>query len=422
MARFSGGSGGGSGAPGPTGPEGPQGPTGATGEAGPAGADGAPGADGEGFNWRGEWSSQQVEPYVSGDVVRYNGIVYLAISELGGMVPAGGGTPSESESDGWTPMVYDGVGGGGDSPITYDANDNTFIGANSLSNVTDGLYNAAIGPDVLVANTIGNGNVGIGVSALFSNTSGNNNIAIGINPSRFNTTGGNNIALGNSALRNNTIGGNNVAIGPNSSFNNTEGQENVAIGSQALQLSTTGIQNVGIGNIAGRNNTGSTNVFIGFRAGDNQTAGSNNIIVGTLAQPSANNVSNQITFGNSSITSLRCQVTTITALSDQRDKKDILDLGYGLNLINMLRPVEFTWNTRDEAIVDVTDIGFIAQELAEVEDSFEDSERLRLTLRDNPEKLEATPGRLLPIAIKAIQELSQQNAELLARVEALENK
>jgi hypothetical protein len=45
-----------------------------------------------------------------------------------------------------------------------------------------------------------------------------------------------------------------------------------------------------------------------------------------------------------------------------------------------------------------------------------------LTLRDNPEKLEATPGRLLPIAIKAIQELAQQNADLLARIESLENK
>jgi hypothetical protein len=87
----------------------------------------------------------------------------------------------------------------------------------------------------------------------------------------------------------------------------------------------------------------------------------------------------------------------------------------------MLRPVEFIWDTRDGSISNKPDIGFIAQELAEVEDSLGDSERLNLTLRDNPEKLEATPGRLLPIAIKAIQELSQQNAELLARIEKLEN-
>jgi hypothetical protein len=132
-------------------------------------------------------------------------------------------------------------------------------------------------------------------------------------------------------------------------------------------------------------------------------------------------VSNQITLGNSSITSLRCQVTTITALSDERDKKDIADIAYGVDFINKLRPVSFTWEARDGSITDKPDIGFIAQELAAVEDEQNDSERLRLTLRDNEDRLEATPGRLLPIAIKAIQELSQQNAELLARIEALES-
>ena len=39
---------------------------------------------------------------------------------------------------------------------------------------------------------------------------------------------------------------------------------------------------------------------------------------------------------------------------------------------------------------------------------------------DNPDKLEAKYGNLLPIAIKAIQELSAQNAELTTRLEALE--
>jgi hypothetical protein len=179
---------------------------------------------------------------------------------------------------------------------------------------------------------------------------------------------------------------------------------NVAVGYQALLLDTSGANNTAIGN----------------GAGSTITTGSNNTVVGNAAAPVSATTSNSITLGNSSVASLRCQVTTITALSDQRDKKDILDLGYGLNFVNMLRPVEFTWDTRDGLISNKPDIGFIAQELAEVEDSLNDSERLSLTLRDNPEKLEATPGRLLPIAIKAIQELSQQNAELLARVEELE--
>jgi hypothetical protein len=69
------------------------------------------GADGTGFNWRGNWDSQPMEPYVAGDVVRYDGIVYLAISELGGMIPAGSGTPTEELYDGWIPVVYDGAQG-----------------------------------------------------------------------------------------------------------------------------------------------------------------------------------------------------------------------------------------------------------------------------------------------------------------------
>lgn len=103
MARFYGGVGGGSGESGPPGPAGPQ---------GPAGADGAPGADGQGFNWRGDWSSNPSPAYVAGDVVRYNEVLFLAADGAGGMYPAGSGTPTTSPGfSGWTPMVYDGADG-----------------------------------------------------------------------------------------------------------------------------------------------------------------------------------------------------------------------------------------------------------------------------------------------------------------------
>ena len=55
------------------------------------------------------------------------------------------------------------------------------------------------------------------------------------------------------------------------------------------------------------------------------------------------------------------------------------------------------------------DIGFIAQELQTVDDDY-----LSLVYDSNPEKLEATYGRLIPVLVKAIQELS-------AKVTALEN-
>lgn len=67
---------------------------------------------------------------------------------------------------------------------------------------------------------------------------------------------------------------------------------------------------------------------------------------------------------------------------------------------------------RDGGKVDVPDTGFIAQELMAAEDAIEMADKLQLTYRDNPEKLEATQGRLIPILVKAIQELAAE-VELL---------
>jgi hypothetical protein len=55
--------------------------------------------------------------------------------------------------------------------------------------------------------------------------------------------------------------------------------------------------------------------------------------------------------------------------------------------------------------------GFIAQEFDEVQKT-EHAEWLNLVLKDNPEKWEATYGNLLPVIVKAIQELSIKNEKL----------
>jgi hypothetical protein len=212
-----------------------------------------------------------------------------------------------------------------------------------------------------------------------------------------------------------TTGSGNVAIGQGSQFNATTTSNCVAVGQNTFPEG--GASNTGIGNQAGNSLGGGIhNTCIGAGSGFDGSAfqtGSNNTMLGFNAHASTTSVSNQITLGNSSVTALRCQVTTISALSDIRDKTNVQDSTYGLELVNQLRPVTFDWNMRDGAKVGVPDVGFIAQELAAVEDNY-DPERLALTLRDNPDKLEATPGRLIPILVKAIQELS-------ARVEELEN-
>jgi hypothetical protein len=158
------------------------------------------------------------------------------------------------------------------------------------------------------------------------------------------------------------------------------------------------------------------NTAIGRSSNSTGTTGANNTTLGYNAQPSSVSVSNTITLGNSSIATLRCQVTSITALSDARDKQDVESIPVGLDFINKLNPVTFTWNMRDGAKVGIKDTGFIAQELMAAEDEAELAEYLQLTYRDNPEKLEATQGRLIPILVKAVQELSAKVAELEAKV------
>ena len=217
----------------------------------------------------------------------------------------------------------------------------------------------------------------------------------------------------------------NIAVGVTALDAITTGDDNVCVGHDAGTAITTGAGNTIVGSNAGDVVTGNNNTLIGLNAGsegsnsgaNDLTSGGNNTIIGYNAAASANNVSNEITLGNSSVNTLRCGATTIASLSDRRDKTDIKDSAYGLNLINRVRPVEFTWKTREGSSKDgTTNIGFIAQEL---QDAMEEGEndKLRLVYESNPDRLEAMYGNLVPVMAKAIQELSQQVEELKARLD-----
>ena len=159
-------------------------------------------------------------------------------------------------------------------------------------------------------------------------------------------------------------------------------------------------------------NTGSGNTCIGRESGDAITTGSNNIIIGKSAAASSTTVSDEITLGNSSISSLRCNTQTISSLSDGRDKTEIENLPLGLDFIDTLRPVKFKWDTRDGNGKDGThEIGFIAQELQAVQKE-SDTEYLKMVIDENPDRLEASYGQLVPILVQAIKELSAQVKEL----------
>ena len=103
---------------------------------------------------------------------------------------------------------------------------------------------------------------------------------------------------------------------------------------------------------------------------------------------------------------------SFSIVSDIRDKSEVESLTLGLDFINKVEPVTYKWNKRDKTLIGDKDFGFIAQDLAKLEDSVDGHEWLRLTDRRDPEQYKIKPERLIPILINAIQELSAEIEKL----------
>jgi trimeric autotransporter adhesin len=403
------------------------------------------------------------------------GVVSLVL--LLGSRPSWAGPPDPTPSDalgntaGGTGAVFSTTTGAQNTGFGFDAlgtnttgDNNTASGAYALPTNTTGNNNTASGAYALYSNTTGDDNTASGVNALRDNTTGNNNTASGVNALGFNTEGTDNTASGFSALVNNTTGGRNTASGFSalssnttgnnntasgfsalgfntegtdstaSGFralvNNTTGNENTASGVNALYSNTTGDDNTASGAGAGFSNTiGSRNTFIGYNADANAGSYGNGTALGHGAELTA---SNSIVLGNSFISRIYANVTTITAISDRRHKKDIrvLDADLGLDFIEKLRPVSYRFNNGDET----ERYGFIAQDLeqalpASLHDTIERSEPehgLALIERQNDKDrtYRVSYGELFAPIVKAIQQQQQeieaerqQNADLRRALE-----
>ena len=120
----------------------------------------------------------------------------------------------------------------------------------------------------------------------------------------------------------------NVAIGNYSMLGNMDASNmNTAVGHDAYKALTTGDENVAVGALAADSYTGgSYNVSLGAYADANGTSGNSNITIGYNAQKSAADSEQQCTLGTTDIQTLRCNQTSISSLSDERDKENIEDI------------------------------------------------------------------------------------------------
>ena len=230
---------------------------------------------------------------------------------------------------------------------------------------------------------------------MHSNISGSNNTASGYHSLYSNNSGNNNIAIGQLALGSTSASDQNIAIGVHSLYAHIGGSNNTAVGS---------FTTIGVG--------GTNNTVLGYQASTSGPEASS-------SSANASTISNTIVLGNSAVTALKCQVQTITALSDERDKTNIKPLTVGRSFIDKLSPVSFDWNMRDGGKIGIPAFGFIAQDLQKIQQ--EENVTVPDLIYDmNPNRLEAAYSALLPSMVLTIQQLSTEIKQLQEKIQQLE--
>ena len=162
-------------------------------------------------------------------------------------------------------------------------------------------------------------------------------------------SGNHNIALGASAMDALTTGACNIAIGINALGAATTGCGNIAIGDKAMQAavacggSNQAEFNIAIGVCAGCSmSTTSCTTAIGWKAGRDVTTEAGVTNIGFMT--------NSTTAATTCIAGGCVMAAQFTATSDCRSKKNIKDLPYGLDFINLLRPVSYKWKPQADKL------------------------------------------------------------------------
>ena len=206
---------------------------------------------------------------------------------------------------------------------------------------------------------------------------------------------------------------------------------------------TTGDSNVIIGRSAGDSlTTGSNNTILGMQAGDDVTVGGQNVIIGKLNNGGGTGSSYRTIIGyaldgntddatllgrGTTDSQLVHGATSWTAPSDVRLKEEIEDEQIGLDFINELRPVTFRWKKAKDVPQEMKvhedseqrvmngkyNHGFIAQEVKAAIDKYDFKDGFDLWSEDdNDGRQRVGEASLIPMLVKAIQELSQEVKQL----------
>ena len=233
-------------------------------------------------------------------------------------------------------------------------------------------------------------------------------------------------AIGSGALQANTQATalENTAVGYHAlySINSFGGGYNTAVGSSAMATPAGGSYNAVLGYEALFSGSGSFNTALGAQAMSSGGTGSGNIVIGgrTAAgslSPVFNVTStdNRVVMGSTAVTNAYVQVAW-TVVSDARDKTDFAAVPHGLDFVSKLNPVAYRFKLTRESTEGHGPLryGFKAQDILALE-----GESSVIIDADDPEKLRYQGESLVPVLVKAIQELKAELETVKAQVAAL---
>jgi len=272
---------------------------------------------------------------------------------------------------------------------------NSFFGSSAGQSNAGGQQNSYFGYRAGFSSTTGGDNAFFGFKAGLSNTAGLNAF-FGSSAGEHNTSGVGNSFFGNHAGNATSIGISNSFFGSNAGATNTGGGHNSFFGSGTGADSAVGDFNSFFGDSAGIGTSGSSNTFIGANTGfEGNSTGDDDTTLGYGARALAG-VSNSTAIGSGALVTAshtimlgtdqevvdvpgKLQIDTLgTAGSTQlclngsnrvapcssslRYKTGLRPFAGGLEIINRLRPISFTWKDGE-----MRDVGLGAEDVARVE-------------------------------------------------------
>jgi hypothetical protein len=273
------------------------------------------------------------------------------------------------------------------------------------------------------------------------------NTALGCNAAVALTTGLSNTAIGNCAGAALDDACCNTLIGKSAGCALNFGLGHTVIGEGAGTAITSSFYNVFVGTGAGASSTQSRNVFIGACAGCDQTLGSSNVAIGDGVNVPVTTAGCQLAIGYSSgfvcwltgnntgaikpgagiidcanscgtvgqylwTTGTNKIVWSASSPSDTRDKEILGPVPTALPVVQQIEPITYRWKERESDVAQEEVIyGFSAQQLQEVDSILVDN--------SDPDHLRIHDRKIVPLLVKAIQELSAKVDSLQTELNTL---